>query len=121
MPTLTRDAILAVQDLVIEPLEVPEWGGTVHLRSMTAGERDRFEALVTGPAGGEAGTPTRLENIRAHLAALTLCDPAGQPLFTPEDVAALAGKSAAAMDRVFEAASRLNGLTPKDVQELGKT
>jgi hypothetical protein len=41
-------------------------------------------------------------------------------LFTDEDVAALGQRSAAALERVFDAASRLSGLSAEDMEELAK-
>jgi hypothetical protein len=108
---LTRDQILAATDLPTAQVDVPEWGGSVLVRTMTAGQRDRFEASVQGK---------RIEDIRATLAALTICGEDGSLLFSAEDVAALAGKSALALNRVFETAGRLNGILPGDVEELEK-
>lgn len=117
MQLLTREAILGANDLTAEVVEVPEWGGAVRVRVLTAAERDQFEASVL--SDGVSG-PARVGNIRARLAALTLCDEAGAPLFTPDDLEALGAKSAAAMDRIFDVASRLNAFSKKDVDELGK-
>lgn len=117
MGLLTREAILAAQDLGGEDVAVPEWGGTVRVRTMTGTERDQFETVVMQAKGATPGTAV---NIRAWLAALTVCDADGTALFTVADVEALGRKSAAALERVFAAASRLNALTDRDVAELGK-
>lgn len=105
-------AILAANDLETVAVEVPEWGVTVHVRGMTARERDAFE--LTYMDGGETGR----QNFRSRLACLTLCDADGKRLFSFDDLEQLSGKSAAAMQRVFDASMKLNGFTDSDVEEL---
>lgn len=103
MNILTKDAILAADDLPREIVPVPEWGGDVYVRTMSGTDRDAFEASLIGKEG-------RLENVRARLVSLTLCDEAGSRMFTDSDITALGGKSAQALDRVFAVAQRLNGI-----------
>jgi hypothetical protein len=56
--------------------------------------------------------------MRAKLVARTVVDADGEPVFSQQDVAALGELSAAALDRVFEVASRLSGLNEKDLEEM---
>ena len=51
---------------------------------------------------------------------LCLLDENNERLFQPEDEFPLGGKSAAALDRIFTVAQRLNGLRDEDVSELAK-
>jgi hypothetical protein len=76
---------------------------------MTGTDRDAFESsLVTI---GEDGTrKPEMTNYRAKLVAMTLVDPDGKLMFGVEEIGHLAGKSAAALQRVFEAAQKLNGM-----------
>ena len=46
MPSLSRTDILGAKDLGLTPVEVPEWGGTVYVRSMTARERITWEGMI---------------------------------------------------------------------------
>jgi hypothetical protein len=108
---LTRDQILGADDLPRVEVEVPEWGGSAFVRTMTGTERDRFESE-------HIKNPHR--DIRARLVAATLCDEQGNLLFGPADVEALGRKGAAALDRVFAVALRLNGIGKADVEELEK-
>jgi hypothetical protein len=106
---LTKDQILEVSDLKTETVAVPEWGGDVAVRSMTGADRDAFEtAMITVGADGTR-TPD-MKNIRAKLVALTLVDGAGNRLFETSDIERLALKSAAALERIFDVAQRLNGM-----------
>lgn len=112
---LTRDAILEVEDLPRDRVEVPEWGGHVFVRTMTGNEKDRFEhERFTAESAG-----TR-EGVRARLLVWTLCDESGERLFDDEDIETLGKKSAAALDRCYEKAAELNKMTAKDIEELVK-
>ena len=115
---LTKDAILAANDLVTEDVEVPEWGGTVRVRAISGAERDAFEQAIVTRKG--KNVTTNLANIRAKMVALCVVDENGQRLFADKDVLLLGTKSAAALDRVFTVAQQLAGLTDKDVDELAE-
>lgn len=115
MGVLNKDAILAVQDAKIEPLDIPEWGGTVHVRALTGTDRDAWEAENTAGKG-----KVNLVNVRARLAVRVVCDEQGNLLFTPADAAALGKKSSKALDRIFEKANQLSALRDKDVEEAAK-
>lgn len=113
---LTRDDILASPlSLPVERVPVPEWqpDGEVLVKTMTGAERDAFEQEVV--AAGD-----RLDNIRARIAAHTCVDEQGKRLFSPDDIQALGRTSCVALDRVFDAARRLNKLSKQDVEELEK-
>jgi hypothetical protein len=116
---LNKTEILAIDDLKYEDIQIPEWGDAwVRVRSMQANERDRFEASTIQRNGKKV--TTNLENIRARLCLLCLVDENGDRLFQEEDTFPLGGKNAAALDRIFQAAQRLNGLRDEDVEELAK-
>lgn len=131
---LTRDAILRADDTVYEIVPVPEWGGSVRVKSLSGFERDRFEASLVvatrkkGPrAMGSAATGNSaqggddeldLSNIRAKMVAATVVDLHGNLVFTEKDVEALGKKSSAALTRVFVVARRLSKFTSDDIEEL---
>jgi hypothetical protein len=113
---LTRDLILSVNDIQQEVVDVPEWGGKVLVRGMTGSQRDLFERTVVQTKG--KNVEANFENFRAKLLIWTVVDAEGTRLFRETDVVALGKKSAAAMSRVAEVASRLSGLSTEDVEEL---
>lgn len=113
---LGRDDILQADDIVTEAVDVPEWGGAVLVKGMTGTERDAFDAAIMSETG--KSKKVNLENLRAKLCAATVVDEAGNPLFTQEDVAALAKKSAMAIQKVYDVAARICGLGADDVEEL---
>ena len=122
MTNLTKDAILAAQDLKTESVKVPEWGGEVSVRTMTGTERDEVEAetfLASGDAkSGDA--KSRYRNLRARVLVRVLVNEKGERLFGDSDIEALGRKSTAAIDRLFAVAQRLNALTEQDVEALLK-
>lgn len=109
---LTRDEILAAEDRQVEEVSAPEWGGIVRVQAISAMDRDRYEQRVSGMKdwGG----------IRATLCVQCIVDDEGNRIFTDDDIEALSQKSGAVIDRVFEVARRLNGMTDEDIQEMEK-
>ena len=118
MAVLGRDAILAAQDIQQEVLPVPEWGGDVIVRALSGTQRDAFEAGVVEQRGKD--TKMNLVNIRARLVALSVVGEDGKPLFSEKDIPALGKKSARALQRVWDKARELSGLSDDDVEELAK-
>ena len=117
--TLTKDQILEANDLKTQSVEVPEWGGSVLVRTMSGTDRDAFEAsmITLSPDGTRKPNMTHM---RAKLVALTVVDDAANRLFDASDVDRLALKSASALERVFEAAQRINGLGVDAQDDIAK-
>lgn len=116
---LTRQQILDAVDVQIEAVHVPEWGGTVYIRSLNGKGRDAFEGSRVRIGGGNKVEMVH-DNTRARLVALTLCDEEGVLQFSNEDIELLGEKSASALDRCFNVAERLSGLRPQDVEAKEK-
>lgn len=93
-----RDRILAARDLGEREVNVPEWGCKLRVRGLTVAESERFEALQ-----GESWAQQM-----AFVAIAGTVDEAGAPVFGPDDVEALTGKSIAALRRVSEAVLALS-------------
>lgn len=115
---LTRDAILGASDIKAEEVSVPEWGGTVRVRGLTAAQRDVFESKAIQMRGKDVNV--NMAGVRAEIASMAIVDESDTPLFTSKDIKELGTKSGAALDRVFEAAIRLSGIGEEDVEELAK-
>ena len=112
--SLTKEQIVSADDLPREKVDVPEWNGHVYVRTMTGTERDAWEmGMFTD------GEPDMV-NARAKLCVLTVVDKDGKRVFTDGDAEALGRKSACALDRLFDVARRLSGLSAADVEELEK-
>lgn len=110
-----REDILAARDGKLEPLDVPEWGQKVWIRTLSGSERDALETLIY-QGNKRGGAP----NIRAEFAVRCLSDEAGERLFKDNEALLLGKKSGAALDRIFEASRRLNKFDQQDVDDLEK-
>jgi hypothetical protein len=109
------EAILATEDAKFETVQVPEWNCAVRIRSMTGEERDAFESSIAGD-----GKKLNTQNIRAKLVMLTVVNAKGERVFNREQIERLGKKSAAALNRVYEASAKLSAITKADVEELAK-
>lgn len=111
---LTAEQILEKDDTQQEDLHIPEWDGWVCVRGLQGNQRDKFEDSLMDSKGR-----TRVLNARAKLAQLCLINPkTGAQLFSEQKIIELGRKSSAALQRVFELAQKLSGLTDKDMEEL---
>ena len=113
--SLSRNQILEANDLPKKEVKVPEWNGSVFIRTLTGEERDRFEADYA-----EMKEKKAIGNFRAKFLALAICDEEGKPLFTQEDVNSLGKKSARALQRLFNIATTMSGIGEKDLEEMVK-
>lgn len=110
---LSRDQILKAADLPRETVEVPEWGGSVIVQTMTGTARDSFEASVVTANG-----KPNLQNMRAKLVVACVVSEDGKALFTQSDIEVLGAKSSAALDRIAKVAQRLNRLGDTELEDL---
>jgi hypothetical protein len=119
MAYLSADQILGADDLRGEDVEVPEWGGVVRVQGMSGASRDKFESAMLNDGMDGVSKDKALDNYRARLAALCMVDGAGKRLFRSDaEVRRLGEKSADALSRVADVATRLSGLSAGDVEEL---
>lgn len=116
---LTKEQILACDDIQLELVAVPEWGGDVYVKSLTGAERDWLEMSTYEEKKGKDKN-INMKNFRAKLVSLSVCDEHKQRLFDEKDIDVLTAKSAAALQRIFEVAQRLSGFTNADADELSK-
>ena len=111
---LSKEEILSCSDVKIETVHVPEWGGDICVKTITAQEQDEWSVLVSEQRG------IKKINAQASFLVMCLCDESGNLIFTKEDIESLGKKSAGAMNRIFNVASRLNGLSKDDLKEIEK-
>jgi hypothetical protein len=109
---LKREQILKANDLKTIEVDVPEWGGSVIVRTMTGEARQNFQESINSPKGKLP------KNMLESLVVATVVDDSGEPLFEHDDIAELKKKSSIALNRVFEAAAELNGLTDKSIDKI---
>lgn len=128
MALATREQILGLQDIGFEDIDmgdVPGWEGiTIRVKDLTARERDNLEKGIiverkVRGVNGKVETKQELrDNVRAVFCAACIVGDDGKPLFGREDVAALGGKSARALDKIFGEIKRRNGIGEQDIEEL---
>jgi hypothetical protein len=106
---LTREQILKADDLRHVDVDVPEWGGVLRLRTITAKDRQKFHA------GNQKGV---MVDFQERFIVACAVDEKGDNLFTEDDLKALSGKSSNALNRVFEAAVELNGMSQRGVEDI---
>jgi hypothetical protein len=108
-----RQAIFSADDITKELVEVPEWGVTVQLRSMTAAER----AGMT-EAASTKGDKVNISLMYALCVIATVYDPTtGLPIFTANDKEAILSKSGVVIERLATKALGASGLADKAVDE----
>jgi hypothetical protein len=112
---LTADAIRAARDFKIEALEVPAWGGTVFVRSLTLRDARVFQEVS---AAAVSGTFNATDMVK--IVAVSLCDEGGARLFTDAEIEDLAAKDLDAIRLVFDKAVQVIGLTKGGVEDEKK-
>lgn len=113
---LSREQLLAAVTLPVERLHIPELGGHVFVRGMTGHERDSWEASLIRGRGKKREVNT--QNVRAKLAVRCLCDERGERLFKDHEADLLGGIRVDVLQRIYEAAQRLSGVSDQDADEL---
>ena len=118
MAVLDRAAILAAP-LKTEELEVPELGGTVLVRELTAKERNEFSY----PFASEDPKVVQknLLNMHARLAQMCLVDKSGVSLFKKNEVGKLEEVSAGALQRIFDKCRELSGMDDNTEEIAGNS
>ena len=116
---VTADAILNLDDVKVERLEVPEWGkdgvpAVVYIRTFEGSKRDYLERMVSD------NDKRQMCNFRAEFAVRVICTEGGGPVFTDLQATLLGKKSAAALDRILDAGLTLNGMDKDAVESAEK-
>ena len=106
--TLTREQILGADDRKNETVDVPEWGGAVKVRSMSGAEAEKYTEIVSEE--GRSG----VANL-ALLVSMCVVDEDNKPLFSDEDIKALAEKDINVLNAVATACMKVNGFEHEKV------
>lgn len=125
MALMTREQILTAPDIETEDVDlshIPGWG-TVRVKDLTAGERDKLEQSIVVERtetvnGKQVKKQVLRDNVRATFCAACIVGEDLRPLFTKQDIAQLGQKSARALDAIFSIIRKRNGISEDDVAEL---
>ena len=123
MTLLNFDDIVASQDKEYEDVDVPEWGGTVRIATMSGEDRDRWElSMMQADDSSERGFKLNFDAYsRVRLVAMCLVDDNFNRIFvTKEQIEKLSQKSGKVMDFLYDVAQRVNGITESDIDDLEK-
>jgi hypothetical protein len=121
---LDRKSLLEKEKLEIRKVEFED-GNYVYVRQMTGHERDIFEQSLMKKNRDKNGLivsiEQAIEDFRAKLAVVTVCDDKGVLTFQPQDVVLLSqNRSAKTLDKIITEAPKLNAITEQDKEELVK-
>ena len=117
---LTKDAILTAADLKTKEIDVPEWGGKVRVSQISAADRLALQMMVLDEKG-KPRTPIEITRMMTvGLLTFAIVDDQGNRLFTQDDIEALGKKCSAAIDKVFEVADDLNGISAEMAGKIRK-
>ena len=108
---LTKEEILATQDLPFEDVLVPEWGNKkVRVIGMNAKDAQEYSSRLVSVDSKGRVQKLHLESVMTDLLVRTLVDGNNQPLFSTNEIEALGRKSAVVLTRLAEIAQRLSGM-----------
>jgi hypothetical protein len=120
---LNRAELLKKEELKKEKIDLGN-GKFVFVRQMTGHERDTFEQSLLKKSKDFKGNVTfeqSLDDFRAKLAVVTLCDEEGKALLLPSDYPLLSqNMSAKTLETIVNAAQKLNAISEQDKEELVK-
>lgn len=118
---LGRDAILALSDLETVEVYVKPWNTYVHVKSMSAGQRNKLAALMLRGSGKDVDIDvTQIPGAMANVVVWCAVDANGVRLFDDSDIDALNEKSGDALQVIFDAALRVSGLGDDDAKSIAK-
>ena len=111
LTTVSASDILSAEDFEYDNVPVPEWGGNVRLKSMTADTAIKFtEGLKT---------PSAQKNSNVKILLLSIVDDDGHLLFTETQLAELRVKSLKIINMLANRALVLNGMGEEAEKEEG--
>lgn len=107
MPDLTAETILGKDDTRIEPVDVPEWGGRVYVRSSKGTVVDEVLGIMQSL---QVDKGLNAAKFSAEVVARTVCDRDGKLLFTVNQAGALREKDYRPVERLATAGMKMLGI-----------
>lgn len=121
MALLDRKNLLEKENLEIVKVDLGK-GDFVFVRQMTGRERDRFEqTLIKENKAADGGYEKSLDDFRAKLAVVTMCNEQGELIMQAGDYPLLSqNMSAARLEKIVNTAQKLNKISEEDKENLVK-
>lgn len=121
MALLKLDDVLSADDLAVEVVNVPEWGGDVRLMEMDGVTRVDFEIALQESGvidnAGNADEKKWRKKFTALVVAFSLVDENGDRLGGADLADKLSRKSAKVLNRLFDVADRLSLISAAATEE----
>ena len=111
---LDKNSILAADDLPVQSVEVPEWGGAVNICTLGALDMAAFQASIRDADG------KIVDHVMPRFLVATIVDENRSRIFSDEDFEALAKKNPVVLNRLFDVAQKLNGIGIAAQEEIAK-
>jgi len=118
MGILTKEQILGADRKRTVDVPVKEWGGAVRLQELSASDRDLWESESFLVAADGESARFNPKHARARLVVRSIVDEQGRRMFTDDEVASIGSLSAASVQKLFNAARKLNAISDGDMKEL---
>lgn len=115
--SLTKEQIQskAAESLALVSFDVPEFGGAILIKPLTLGEKVEWQSSMLDKGGNL--DVAKLRTVYVALAAKSIVDETGTPMFTSEELLAM---SAAPLELIISEVRKANRLNPEAVKEAGK-
>jgi hypothetical protein len=111
-----KETIQAAEDIHKKSVDMPEWGVTIEVRTMTARERANLFNSCVDKKGNIIH-----DKFQAGVIIACCFDPESDAkLFGPADENMIMEKSAGAIERLANAAMNISGLSPESMVEAEK-
>lgn len=95
----------------VKPLDIPELG-KVHIKVMTAAEREGLESHMQ--------EQIEHNGVRATIFVYSVCDADGVLEFNADDIDLVKGFPSSIVSKVYDFSSELNALQPEDKEDTAK-
>lgn len=105
---LTAESILQADDFVFQDVDVPEWGGTVRVRSLSGAQRVTLKKAIDN----------KQENIDEMLCVMAIVDEDGNRILHQNQIQELTKKNTKAITRIAIKVLEISGL--RDPQKAVK-
>lgn len=113
---LTKADLFNNRPMPVKLVDVPDLGGHVYVRTLTAAEKDAYEASQV-KVGKDGDLEPQLANASGNLAALVICDEQGRRLFEDDDAGELGRLPAPVLAPIVAEARKINGMNRKAVED----
>jgi hypothetical protein len=105
---LTTEQIKAAAKLIIESVDVPEWGGTLLVKMLSGKEKAAF--YLAQSIARKANDDQPVDNYQARFCVAVLCDEQGNRLYQDDQADELGDlpSSGVIIERIYDKARKLN-------------